>query len=845
MAGGETEKQSDLIYAILLGFSFLGFMFFIITLNFWETLSYSIFKLDYKIAGVINYYFSDCFVDYRKIDNLVEIANIPKFNFWKFEFEYAVGNNIVEEINEFYKSLHYIYAITIAFIGYFLINNFKLMPEFRFQNNMRYKLSLVEEAKKRIKIKNKQIKLYDHMDVLLERKRTPANLGSKRQFLNADYYVPFIYEEETSDANPLNIDTNKVYINDSIFYSQHYINNYFKYILEKDTKETKDKLETNNTIYSLKKFHDFFKVLEDKVYKNKNLQDIYYLNMLKLYNEKNKNNFINLFLLETKDMNESKYLITFNNFLKKYKMNDIQFHKLLHINLKNDCKLQYVSYTNEDIDNYNEMETFIFISEKDEKFRLNLEEVYVYFKIINYSYSLNKSYFFNSEEEKVQAPIKNIPPSLIEDISTAEKDDIYEIEKVLDELKSYKERFESLSILEQHISDYQAFKTQYNNITKTIKLKYNEYIKGLIDKEFEFNSYKYKISNLLNDEKNSYDEKYFLENLIIVSEEIDVIKYLKDLKKFIQSLNIVYNKIINNEQLKEDNIEGIDYKKDIEDLKNIYQSLLYRVKALFEEKEQMNYFDIKKKYFDLINTELNKFIKKMLMSVELYYKFKLEYDLNNENSIFPEIGQPIMPSCYILTPFNFKVEKDVLYFNKIKDFQVNGYKKYILPVFEQIYRNWYGNINDLVNYYEKEIDNNSSNLDIDPEEQLEIELKFELLKREAEKQKKSNSSIETKLLKIFQIHKFEETIVIAIWKEFTKLENLPATKLSNLKYDNFVLWYALTSIGDVDNTEKTKVIGRPFDFNAGLPILIMYELEINEYKESLDIKNKAHNLGEH
>jgi len=204
-----------------------------------------------------------------------------------------------------------------------------------------------------------------------------------------------------------------------------------------------------------------------------------------------------------------------------------------------------------------------------------------------------------------------------------------------------------------------------------------------------------------------------------------------------------------------------------------------------------------------------------------------------------------MPSCYVLTPFHYKVEKDVIYFNKIKDFQVNGYKKYILPVFEQIYRSWYGNINDLVKYYEKEIDDNNSNLDIDPEKQLEIELKFELLKREAEKQKKSSSSIETKLLKIFQVHKFEETIIIAIWKEFTKLENLPSTKLSNLKYDNFVLWYALTSIGDVDNTEKTKVIGRPFDFNAGLPILLMYELEISEYKDSIDVKNIKHNLDEH
>jgi len=852
MAGNETEKQSDMIYAVILGVVFFGGMLFIITLNFWEEMSYLIFKLDYKIAGIINYYYPDKFENYREYNNMVEIAGIPKFNFWKMSFEFGIGNDYIKDINEFYRSLHLIYSFIILFISYLIVNGFKLIPEFRFQNNMRYKLRLVEEAKKRMKIFNKQIKLYNHMSLLLEKKRNPANLGATRQFLNADYYSPFIYEHEigTSEKGSSGaVETNKKYITDSLFYSQHYVNNYFKYVVDKEN--NKEKIEQNKTIYSLKKFDEFWPTLEGKIKKRNNLQDLYYYYLLQFFNEKNKDNFILLFLVETKELND-KYLTSFNNFLKRYHSNEYELHKLLNEGSKNNYKhLPYVSYTNESLENFKEMETFILISKTDEKFRLNLEEIFIYFKIKCYSFLLNQSYFFNSKETKVQVPIKNIPPSAIDDISTAEKDEINEIEKVLDELKSYEQKFSSLATLNTYITDYKDFKTQYTNIINTIKSKYSDYFKGLINKEFEFNSIKYRMGNLFNNSETKYSENYFLENLIIEKEETDVILFLKNLKIFIQMNSKIFNLIfeqsnVNKEEIKKSISDGklFDYSKDISDLKDIYKLLFDRVKILFSEKETMNYFDIKKGYFNLINKELLVFIDKMMSNIELYYKYNLEYDVDNENSILPEIGQPVMPSCYILSTFHYKIEKNSSYFNLIKDFKVRGYKEYILPVFLQIYESWYGNITNLIGYYEKEIDKNKNNLDISDDEKASMELKMTLLKIEAEKQKKSESSIETKLLKIFQVHKFEETIVIALWKEFTKLENLPTTKLSNLKYENFVLWYALTSIGDVDNTEKTKVIGRPFDFNAGLPILIMYELEIYEFKNSIDSKNKTHNLEE-
>jgi len=212
----------------------------------------------------------------------------------------------------------------------------------------------------------------------------------------------------------------------------------------------------------------------------------------------------------------------------------------------------------------------------------------------------------------------------------------------------------------------------------------------------------------------------------------------------------------------------------------------------------------------------------------MYYKYNLEYNIKN-NDVFPEIGQPIMPSTYILTPFVYEknnIEQNQL-FNIVKTFKVKGYNKYILPVFEEIYNNWFGNIKDLVSFYKKEIEDLKDNLDISESDKTEKMLKFSLLEREANHQKSNKSSIETKIEKIVNIHKYEETIIIALWKELTKYENLPTSKLSNMKYENFILWYALTCIGDIvgPNKDDISVIGRPFDYNAGMPITIMYELE--------------------
>lgn len=828
---GQKENPNDTLYAVLLALAFFSLLGFIATVSFWENLSYLIYKFDYHIASFINYYFSNLFSGYEEVNNLVDIASIPKFDFWTLSFKYSVGNDYVNYINNFYEPLHFSYAFILFILGYLIINNFKIIPMFQFQNYKNYKEKLIEKLNKRLKINNKQIKLYNHMDVLLEKKREPADLGNNvKQFLNADYFLPFIQENEESEFDLLKIDTNKRYINDSLFFSNHYINNYYKFILDK-------KLDIEDiTFQSLYQFDKEWEKLKINIQKNKNIQDLYYYYLIYFFNTDKYEQFINLFLLNDFEINKD-YLTKFNNFLKKYNFPfELKRYQYTN-NINSNNKIKYIEYT-EDIKNLEkkkDLETFIFIDPKNDNFLLNLEEIYILFKIKNYSFLLNKTYFFNSNEEQIQSPITNIPPSRMKDISSANKDEIESVERILDNLKQYKEQFDNLKSLDNIINEYLTTKKEFYEINTFIQEKIKDNVILYIKKEYNKNEINFSLYELLKNEK-KFNGEYLLNILKADTQEIDLLVYIKTFQK---TLKLYKDYILNNENYINDYI-----KNDFEEFLSLYKKLKDKIILFLKDKPGKDYFEIKTIYFEKVNKELNNFIENMINNIKLYYKFNLSYNIHNENNIMPEIGQIVMPSMYILSPFEYFVEENQTYFDKIQNLKVQGYKEYILPVFKEIYNNWFCNIEDLVKYYNKKIDENENDFNVSEEEKSEISLKLQLLKREAEKQKESSSSIETKLLNIFQVHKFEETIIIALWKEFTKLENLPTTKLSNLKFTNFILWYALTSIGDINSTEPNFVIGRPFDFNAGLPILLTYELEKKEYNENLKIKNQKHNIEE-
>jgi len=820
MSGKNDNDTAGTIYAILLGLTFLGILGFVLTLHFWEKIIYFIYVIDYYVADILNNYFG-WFPGYKEINNMVQYADIPKFNFLKMKFEYNIGDNYISYINNFYKPLHYGYAGIILFISYLFSNSFHLKPLINLENNKNYKLRLIEEAKKRLKIFNPRVKLYNNMETLLEKKRFPAELNGTKQFLNADYYLPFIKEEIEADSTENNIiDTNKKYIKDSLFFSNHYINFLFKNIIENN----KNEIKNNKTVYSLSLFHNMWKKIKKLILKNNNIQDYYYYKHLELFHNDNIEDFINLIIYNGD-------ITIFNKFLKKYNFNDFELNILEVSENQNEPYTSYIINNDEEIE-HSDLEKIVLINKKNKNFQLNLEDIYVYFKILNYNFCLNESYFFNSKEKKVTIPLKEIPPSISNSIEESNKNEIELILDMINQLSFYISKINNINDLQDIIEDYNTFKTSYNDIKNIIIKNTIPKIERIVNKKYiviEKDENEKPNEQLISFKKIINNDKYL--NYLLNKDKIELIEYIKIYKKFIK-LSII--------KLKE--IE--EAKIDLEELKKNYKTLIEPIKLLFKDRQNFTYNEEEKRYLTVLNEKILDFITTMINKIELYYKYNLEYDSEEENSLHPEIGQLVMPYCYILTPFLFELKKEkqlsqnqkIEYFKMIENFNVKGYKKYIYPVFEEIYNNWYGNIDNLMKYYKQKIIENKRNLEIEKKVKEEMNLKLNLLKEEAEKQINSQSSIETKLLNIFEIHKFEETIIIALWKEFTKLENLPTTKLSNLKYDNFILWYALTSIGDIDNTQKNYVIGRPFDFNAGLPILLMYELEIKEYEERKKIK---------
>lgn len=1014
----QNGSQVDNLYAVFFGLIFVIIVGFILTVHFWENIIFVIYTIDYKVAKVFNYYFN-LFTGYEEINQMVHFADIPKFNFFKLKFEYQVSSNYIDVINNFYQPLHYLYTGIIIFFTYLFLNDFSLIPTFHFYLSGRLKKQLVESAKKRIKIKNKKIQLYDHQKVLSERKRNPAKIKGSQRFLNADYLVPFIVEDQLylSD-NQLSVDTNKEYINSSLFFSKHYINKFYYLSKTSDMKDT--------TIDIINIMIKFFNDLEKKIKKKKAIKDIYYYNLLKYYNNKDINKYISLFTFNSNSPKK------FNDFLFKYfRNNNIQLKILTNdIDKKNEEDYYYINKNEEYFITLKPLSHYIFIN--NDIPLLNLEEVFILFKVMNNNLFENKSYFFQSNEKIIEAPLILFPTNLDRDISMAAVNDLEIFKSTISSLKDYIDKKTNFKTLEIQINKFNTFNNEKDKFLHKI---YNQYLPILIEYIENTTINNEKLNHLLSNEENKeyiksfqnlknmlnnksiensqlfFDYYYNIlswlysisinednqDNIQVIVEENKLIqenlkkkqimkeennnqtlktKWVYPFKIYFHKINInekiyivdyenmlndgyIYNNgiwekgenkkniidyknidsyqkelknitnnvkyIEENEEIyaigkneKKINVKTLKFKKERRNIlipiyteykrksmshfkklemtkirikvkeyipendnnieeenglltiekeieinnlptitinyinnferikKNLldnYNTLIEYTETVFKDYENYNgdFVKIEGKYIEIINKSLNELIYSLLMKIEMYYKYGLEFNTSNENDIKPKVGQPVMTMTTILTPFVFHSQnKTKKLFDIIKDFKTQGFQKYILPVFEEIYHHWFANIEELVSFYRKELEDIDKNLDTSEDEKMQLNLKFSLLEREAQVQKTDKSSIETKLEKIMKVHHYEETIIIAVWKELTKYENLPTTKLSNLKYDNFVLWYALTCIGDVigDTTIDISVIGRPFDYNAGLPITLMYELEKREYNlQKNDDKN--------
>lgn len=189
------------------------------------------------------------------------------------------------------------------------------------------------------------------------------------------------------------------------------------------------------------------------------------------------------------------------------------------------------------------------------------------------------------------------------------------------------------------------------------------------------------------------------------------------------------------------------------------------------------------------------------------------------HSVDIEYGRLLMPDYYIFTPLESK---------KINEFETPGIKelvsvlkKYVMDDFRKEVNKTIKELQDEVKKLKKNNDNESLD-SIKQNENLIIEMQNML-------DPDFNNSRNQKILNLATIHSFEETFLMGLLIYGRTLVNLPVGVMAKMKFQNAALWYALTSYG------------RTYQYNAGLPIAVMYKIEKEEAeereKEKLDIED--------
>lgn len=182
-----------------------------------------------------------------------------------------------------------------------------------------------------------------------------------------------------------------------------------------------------------------------------------------------------------------------------------------------------------------------------------------------------------------------------------------------------------------------------------------------------------------------------------------------------------------------------------------------------------------------------------------------------------EYGRLLMPAYYIFTPLENK---------KMKEFTCAGAKELINILSKYVVDDFKKEVNKTISELKKE--NKKLEKDGDSESLETIKQNLNLvIEMENMLNPEFNNSRNQKILNLATIHQYEETFLMAMLIYGRQLVNLPIGVLAKMKYKNSVLWYALTSIG------------RTYQYKAGLPLAILYQIEKEEAesreKEKLDI----------
>lgn len=195
-----------------------------------------------------------------------------------------------------------------------------------------------------------------------------------------------------------------------------------------------------------------------------------------------------------------------------------------------------------------------------------------------------------------------------------------------------------------------------------------------------------------------------------------------------------------------------------------------------------------------------------IKDLTLYYRYQVDKEVG--------LLRPVVPRYYILNPFNIKSGQG----GKLKNFKCKGFSDILFPILRLLEKDFQEDIDVKINKLNKEIVKVQKDSKADPifKDNMIDTIKLLIQDMKDMKGHHNKESRMFRLKKIFDTHKFEETIIIAMWEYGMEIDNLPTGRLSNLKKKNVTLWYALTSLG------------RPFDFIAGAPILTLYELEKKE-----------------
>lgn len=193
-----------------------------------------------------------------------------------------------------------------------------------------------------------------------------------------------------------------------------------------------------------------------------------------------------------------------------------------------------------------------------------------------------------------------------------------------------------------------------------------------------------------------------------------------------------------------------------------------------------------------------------------------------------EYGRLLMPSYYIFTPLENK---------KMSEFTCSGAKELIGVLNKYVVDDFKKEINSTISQLVNDNKKLSKQTDTVSIETLEQNQNL-IIEMENMLDPEFNSSRNKKILELATTHQYEETFLMGMLIYGRNLVNLPIGVLAKMKFQNSTLWYALTSIG------------RTYQYIAGLPLAVLYQIEREEAdakeakKLDLDLINPDDIIGE-